>query len=412
MPIDHRQLRNEMKFFQRKSPEDLSLSTDTRTAKTEKQHSEHHEFVRAYPSSLNVRPTFGVWLKEIWVDLITMILIAGVAIGFYICPPLSHRYFPIYDPHTGEVMDHSIAYPYIKPVFSSLAAGLICALAPVAVILLMQILRIRSFWDTNNALVGLVYSLLTSTAFQVIVKTVIGGLRPHFLSVCKPSISPGAAQNGLGFEGITYDRSICTGDTRRINNALISFPSGHTNIAFAGFVYLSIYLNAKLKVFSDHQPAYWMLILTYIPILGATLLAGTLIMGAHHHWYDVMGGAVIGTVMALSSYRVMYAAVWDYRVNHIPLSRSVPYRYFYGADRAFEGFGDVVFTRSAGWGMVPGEEVVVRGAPGDMVSWGKSQGAGVVTDGNGYQRRYGMQGGRGKETGLGGVGGKKGDDIV
>jgi membrane-associated phospholipid phosphatase len=242
-------------------------------------------------------------------------------------------------------------------------------------------------------LIGLVYALLTGSAFQVIVKTVIGGLRPHFLSECKPDISSGATQHGLGFEVVMYDRSICTGNKGRIDNALVSFPSGHTNIAFAGFVYLYLYLNAKLKVFSDHQPAYWMLVLTYIPILGATLIAGTLVITANHHWYDVMAGAVIGTVMAVSSYRVMYAAVWDYRVNHIPLSRNVPYRYCYGPDQAFGGFASTVFTRSAGWGVAAGDEVMAKGAPGDMLPWDWSQGAGMAAHGSGHQREYGMQGG-------------------
>ena len=60
------------------------------------------------------------------------------------------------------------------------AAALIAALVPIAVILLMQI-RIRSFWDVNNAIIGLLYSLITAAVFQVFIKWLIGGLRPHFL---------------------------------------------------------------------------------------------------------------------------------------------------------------------------------------------------------------------------------------
>jgi hypothetical protein len=125
---------------------------------------------------------------------------------FYISPPLSHRYFLFLDPATGGVLDASIAHPYITPIFSPLAAGLLCVLGPAAVILAMAAWRIRSFWDANNALLGLVYSVLTSTAFQVIVKTVIGGLRPHFLAVCRPEV--GDAKAGIGFEGTTFDRYV------------------------------------------------------------------------------------------------------------------------------------------------------------------------------------------------------------
>ena len=103
----------------------------------------------------------------------------------------------------------------------------------------MQI-RIRSFWDVNNAVIGLLYSLITAAVFQVFIKWLIGGLRPHFLDVCKPVIPQGIAGNmgGNGFRGIMFDRSICTGDGALIDDSLESMPSGHTTAAFAGFVYL------------------------------------------------------------------------------------------------------------------------------------------------------------------------------
>lgn len=73
-----------------------------------------------------------------------------------------------------------------------------------------------------------------------------------------------------------YDRSICTGDTKEINDSLESFPSGHSTAAFAGLVYLSLYMNAQLKVMSAHNPAYWKMIMFFAPLLGATLIAGAL----------------------------------------------------------------------------------------------------------------------------------------
>jgi hypothetical protein len=46
------------------------------------------------------------------------------------------------------------------------AAALLGSLVPIAVILICQI-RIRSFWDTSNAIIGLLYSLITAAVFQV-----------------------------------------------------------------------------------------------------------------------------------------------------------------------------------------------------------------------------------------------------
>lgn len=143
-----------------------------------------------------------------------------------------------------------------------------------------------------------------------------------------------------------YDRMVCTGDKDEIDDSLESFPSGHSTAAFAGFVFLYLYLNAKLKVWSNHHPAMWKLIATYAPILGATLIAGTLTIDEYHNWYDCLTGAIIGTIMAFSSYRIVYASIWDWRVNHVPLNRSIP---FNGAEAEFS---HPVFTHQAGWRMM------------------------------------------------------------
>jgi hypothetical protein len=92
----------------------------------------------------------------------------------------------------------------------------------------------------------------------------------------------------------------------------------------------------------------WKLVAVYAPILGATLIGGALTIDEFHNWYDIVAGAIIGTVMAFSAYRMTYAAIWDWRYNHIPLHRGVPFSYG-GADRDME-LSDALWTRKAGWG--------------------------------------------------------------
>jgi len=240
---------------------------------------------------------------------------------------------------------------------------------PIAVMLLMQI-RIRSFWDLNNGVIGLLYSLITAAVFQVFIKWLIGGLRPHFLDVCKPDFSlasnapgvVGAGLNGAGYNSLYYTREICTGDPKEINDSLESMPSGHSTAAFAGFVFLSLYLNGKLKLFSNYHPAMWKLAAVYAPILGATLIAGSLTIDEFHHWYDVLAGAVIGTVMAFSAYRMTYASVWDWRWNHIPLNRTASFSF--AGDHELAG---ATFTRRVGWGVGPSSGKTAEG-------WGHGNG--------------------------------------
>ncbi len=247
------------------------------------------------------------------------------------------------------------AYPYRDQIFTPWLDAFIAAAIPIVVILLAQI-RIRSFWDVNNGIIGLIYALLTSSTFQVFIKWIVGGLRPHFYDVCKPDLSLVLAQDqfsatdqgGVGYQDYMFTAEVCTGPTNSVWNALESFPSGHATTIFAGMVFLYLYLNAKLKVFSNYHPAMWKLVILYMPILGACLIAGTLTVDRSHNWYDIIAGAIIGIVFAFSAYRMVYAAIWDYRMNHIPLNRGLAFIWSEGCEGS-----DLVFTEKVGWGVGP-----------------------------------------------------------
>ncbi|KAK0113828.1 hypothetical protein ONS95_014075 [Cadophora gregata] len=348
-----------MNFFKRRQ-RDPAVAAETTTTT-------HHREKRAPPVAMNMsrRPTFGQWLKVTWLDIFTMAAMGMIGLGVYTAHPAPSRSFPVFF-QDGEIVYPQFAYPMRNEIVPIWAAALLASLVPIAIFLIMQI-RIRSFWDVNNANIGLLYSLITAAVFQVFLKWLIGGLRPHFLAVCKPNLPAITAQEtGNGLRQIMYDRTICTGDESEIDDSLESFPSGHSTAAFAGFVFLSLYLNAKLKVWSNYHPAMWKLIATYAPILGATLIAGALTIDEYHNWYDCLAGAIIGTVMAFSSYRMVYASIWDWRTNHIPLNRAV----------AFPGSGGevdlehAVFTRKVGWGIAGSD----MGGHGHI---GSSHGVGV-----------------------------------
>jgi len=184
-----------------------------------------------------------------------------------------------------------------------------------------------------------------------------------------------------------YDRSICTGDTKEINDSLESFPSGHSTAGFAGLFYLTLYFNAQLKVMSAHNPAYWKMILMFAPLLGATLIAGALTIDEFHNWYDVVAGGIIGTTTAIVAFRQTFAAVFDFRFNHILLPRTTslfhrtPYFAKESAQYAFFNYRpfqevaptELPFTREGGWGW--GQEAFV-GAPGDASALASGQGLG------------------------------------
>lgn len=304
------------------------------------------------PYSVDKRPTFKHWLLVTWLDILTLIILLVASFLIYRAPPAGTRTFPLTVADTGEVVYPQFAYPYREQIIPAWLDTLLAIVVPIAFILLAQI-RVRSFWDVNNGILGLLYALVGSSCFQVFIKWLIGGLRPHFYDLCKPDPSLASqgqfnatGLNGVGYQNYMFTAEICTNQENlsAIENALESFPSGHSTTIFAGAVYLYLYLNAKLKVFSNYHPAMWKLVLLYCPILGAVLVGGSLTVDQSHNWYDIVAGAIIGTVFAFSSYRMVYASIWDFRMNHIPLNRDTAFIWAQSCDGS-----DMVFTKRVGW---------------------------------------------------------------
>uniref|UniRef100_A0A914YWN4 Uncharacterized protein n=1 Tax=Panagrolaimus superbus TaxID=310955 RepID=A0A914YWN4_9BILA len=66
--------------------------------------------------------------------------------------------------------------------------------------------------------------------------------------------------------------------------------------------------------------------------------------------FIIVAGAIIGTANAVGAYRMTYAAIWDWRYNHIPLPRDSDKEYAIPGYGNFGGFEQAVVTRKAGWG--------------------------------------------------------------
>ncbi|KAK5192242.1 hypothetical protein LTR47_005839 [Exophiala xenobiotica] len=229
-------------------------------------------------------------------------------------PPLLIR---IYSMSNGGLYNPAIAYPYREPIFSSLTAGLVASLIPLAIILLAQVF-IRSFADAAAAIKGLLYALVTGTFFQVILKTFIGGPRPHFIAVCEPI----SLDEGQGPNANLYTPEICLGSNKgRINYALQTFPSGHAEAAFAGLGFLAIYLYTHLRIGDPRVESilgFWRMAFVLTPIILATYLSATLVLVHHHFAFDSIFGAGIGILTALLGYRLAFRGLTSYKTNCEP----------------------------------------------------------------------------------------------
>ncbi|KAH7401283.1 phosphatidic acid phosphatase type 2/haloperoxidase [Pyrenochaeta sp. MPI-SDFR-AT-0127] len=301
------------------------------------------------------RPPFRIWLRHHWLDIATQLLCLLTAFLIYSFAPLVlPQYFPLYPGIERTEWGRAYGKPYMAEYITTLVSAVVSFAAPAVIMGAVSLWGTREFEDGNAALIGLGYALATGTLFQSFIKIFIGGLRPHFLSVCDPLIPPpipGFASPGPSNRLYYMASQVCTGDANKVKEAQMSFPSGHSCAAFAGFGFLGLWLNAKFKIFGSGRRSkfpntpksvekqdtetgggnggnqtqgriqQWKLVMFAAPWCIAILLAGSKVRDEWHHPIDVLFGALVGTAFAHMAFRMVYRSVYDWRDNHIPMER-------------------------------------------------------------------------------------------
>jgi diacylglycerol diphosphate phosphatase/phosphatidate phosphatase len=159
-------------------------------------------------------------------------------------------------------------------------------------------------------------------------KNAIGKPRPDLIDRCQPA--PGSV-DPLPF-GLS-NSTICTQkDAAILKDGFRSFPSGHSSsefpvsravnalktntvlASFGGLFYLSLYLAGKLHVL-DSRGEVWKMFVVLIPSLGAALVAGSRIMDARHHPFDVLSGSTIGILIGWVAYRQYFPPLSDFHAK-------------------------------------------------------------------------------------------------
>ncbi|KAF2683589.1 PAP2-domain-containing protein [Lentithecium fluviatile CBS 122367] len=250
-------------------------------------------FRRLLPPKFPDQPTFREFFRRSWLDILTQLLCTLAALLIYLfAEPLLPRHFPLYRGVETSPWGLKHGKPVLKEYISTTVSAVVSFVVPLAVIAILGAWRVRSFWDTNSAYV--------------------------------PS-------------------AVCTGDDKKLREAQMSFPSGHSCAAFAGFGFLALYLNAKFGVFAHREGVvnedrnveetesgkteggegvvrrthHWKLIMFVAPLLVTALIAASKVRDGWHHPIDVVAGALIGSAFALMAYKMVYRGVWHQDKNHL-----------------------------------------------------------------------------------------------
>eukprot|EP00004_Rigifila_ramosa_P008089 TRINITY_DN1925_c0_g1_i2.p1 TRINITY_DN1925_c0_g1~~TRINITY_DN1925_c0_g1_i2.p1 ORF type:complete len:264 (-),score=62.65 TRINITY_DN1925_c0_g1_i2:9-800(-) len=201
--------------------------------------------------------------------------------------------------------DIDISYPhYEKQTVPVPELMLISVFAPAVVICAGHFLVNYYFAPRRSArlafrLLGFAQAILLTLLLTDTIKLVVGRLRPDFLDRCQPD-----------------DQLVCQGDPDVVKEGRKSFPSGHSSLAAAGMMYLSLYLAFELQIYTPRraapgkqpheiQPlAFTTFIFVVFPLLVAGIVCGTRVSDNWHHPTDVVGGALLGSATAYGVFRL------------------------------------------------------------------------------------------------------------
>ncbi|XP_073836734.1 putative phosphatidate phosphatase [Musca autumnalis] len=138
---------------------------------------------------------------------------------------------------------------------------------------------------------------LTLVATHITKKTV-GRLRPHFFAVCQPQMPDGSTCKDSFNYGRYIEDYTCLGQNyteSQLNQVGQSFPSAHSSVFFYAMLYLAFYLQATLSTRASKLMKH---LLQFTFIMFAWYVALSRISDYWHHWSDVLGGIVLGCVIA------------------------------------------------------------------------------------------------------------------
>lgn len=169
-------------------------------------------------------------------------------------------------------------------------------LVPILFILLHFVFT-HDFLDFKNSVLGHTLALGLNGVLVDLIKIAAGRPRPDFFYRCFP-------------DGVMNSEMKCSGEYWSVMDGRKSFPSGHSSFSFAGLGFLTFYFIGKLKVFREEGRGKSLrLIVCFIPMVLALLVAISRTCDYHHHWQDVTVGSVIGLAIAYLCYRQYFPSL-------------------------------------------------------------------------------------------------------
>ncbi|XP_017084303.2 putative phosphatidate phosphatase [Drosophila eugracilis] len=214
--------------------------------------------------------------------------------------------------------DESLMYPYHENTVSSSLLHLLGLYLPLlSLVLLESLLCYRGStgpWTLTNTVRWFLYGYVFNDLLKGIGKHTIGRLRPHFFAVCRPQFPDGSSCADEAHRGgLKYHTDyVCQPDLSHASEDMIrdihvSFPSGHSAMAFYGLVFVALHLRRRRWPL---QGSLLSPVLQLACVALAWFVALSRVMDYKHHWSDVAAGSLLG---AGTAFAVIWAAELEER---------------------------------------------------------------------------------------------------
>ena len=149
----------------------------------------------------------------------------------------------------------------------------------------------------------------------------VGRLRPHFIAVCNPNLNTlnctTTTLTGIYYNPIYTGGSFCSNNNAAaVKEARMSFPSGHSSYSWYTMLFLIIFIEARLFLL---RLRYIKPLIQLCAFSAAFVTMLSRVSDYHHRGSDVIGGTVLGCIIALFVTFVVGKVMWVYE-NEISYS--------------------------------------------------------------------------------------------
>lgn len=220
--------------------------------------------------------------------------------------------------------DETLMYPYKENTVTPQMLHWLTLYAPLGVLVLLETYRCwgTTFRPAYSTIRWFLFGHFAEQLLKNLGKQTIGRLRPHFFDVCRPQLEDGGfcsddahRLGGVYHTVYTCQTVISHATADMLRDVHVSFPSGHSSMAFYGLLFLALHLQRiRIRIACP-------LGTTLLPHLCQLLLVGlasfiglSRVMDYKHHWSDVVAGSLLGASIAFA---VVRAAAEEQRLQPV-----------------------------------------------------------------------------------------------